>query len=108
MQLHDQRHERQTGSKGREDIDPFRHALHNAWRVCEVLPRKFTEPVPYVANREEFRYKMARKLQKSNPQKRAKTKGKAKDAREQKKRKVELVEGTQDEQSGDEEQLPVA
>lgn len=83
------------------------HALHNAWRLREVLPRNLTEPIPYITNREEFHCKMARKLQKSNPQKRAKAKEKAKDAREQKKRKVEMAEGTEGEQSGDEGQ-PVA
>jgi len=57
------------------------HALHNAWRLHEVLPRNLTEPVPYVPNRKEFHHKMARKLQKKNPQKRAKAKEKAKDTR---------------------------
>ena len=78
------------------------HALHNAWRLREVLPRNLTVPVPYVTNREEFHHKMARKLQNTNPQKRAKAKEKAKDTREQKKRAVELAEGTEGEQSGDE------
>lgn len=73
------------------------HALHNAWRIREVLPRNLTEPVPYVADREKFHFKMARKLQKTNPKKRAKAKEKAEDAREQKKRKLELVEGTEGE-----------
>jgi len=77
------------------------HALHNAWRLREVLPRNITEPVPYVANREEFHHEMARKLQKTNPQKRVKAKEKAKDTREQKKRAIELVEASEGEQSED-------
>ena len=78
------------------------HALHNAWRLREVLPRNLTEPVPYITNREEFHHEMAKKLQKTNPKKRAKAKEKAKDTREQKKQVVELMEGTEGEQSGDE------
>jgi len=73
------------------------HALHNAWRIREVLPRNLTEPVSYITNREEFHREMARKLQKTNPQKRAKAKEKAKDTRERKKRAIELVEGARDE-----------
>jgi hypothetical protein len=68
------------------------HALHNAWRLREILPRNLTEPIPHVTNREEFHHKMARKLQRKNPQKRAKAKEKAKETREQKKRAIELVE----------------
>ena len=84
------------------------HALHNAWRLREVLPRKLTEPVPYVVDRQEFHHKMARKLQKSNPKKRAKAKERAKDTREQKKRAIESVEdGPEGEQSGDEPHLAV-
>ena len=71
------------------------HALHNAWRIREVLPRNLTEPVPYITNRKEFHHEMARKLQKTNPKKRAKAKEKAKDTRERKKRAIELVEGAE-------------
>ena len=78
------------------------HALHNAWRIREVLPRNLTQPMPYVDDREEFHHKMARKLQKNNPQKRARAKEKAKDAREQKKRSKQLVEESGNEQSGEE------
>jgi len=74
------------------------HALHNAWRLREVLPRNLTEPVPYIPNREEFHHELARKLQKTNPRKRAKAKEKAKDTREQKKRTVESAEGAEGEQ----------
>lgn len=70
------------------------HALHNAWHLHEVLPRNLTKPVPYISDREEFHRKMARKLQKANPTKRARAKEKAKDAREQKKRVAELAEAT--------------
>jgi len=73
------------------------HALHNAWRIREVLPRNLTEPVPYITNREEFHHEMARKLQKTNPEKRAKAKEKAKDTRERKKRAIEFVEGAEGE-----------
>ena len=83
------------------------HALHNSWRIREVLPRNLTEPVPYVLNREEFHHNMARKLQKINPKKRARAKEKAKDTREQKRRAVESTEGTEGEQSGDEVNLTV-
>jgi len=61
------------------------HALHNAWRLREVLPRNLTEPVPYISNREGFHHDMARKLQKANPKKRARVKEKVKDTHEQKK-----------------------
>ena len=83
------------------------HVLHNAWRLREVLSRELTAPVPYVTNREEFHHEMARKLQKTNPKKRAKAKEKAKDTREQKKRAAELAEGTEGEQSEDEAYLVV-
>ncbi|KAF9644914.1 hypothetical protein BDM02DRAFT_3121131 [Thelephora ganbajun] len=76
------------------------HTLHNAWRLREVLPRNLTEPVPYIANREEFHHEMARKLQKTNPRKPEKAKERARDTRKRKKRAVELEEGTEDEQSG--------
>ncbi|KAF9779423.1 hypothetical protein BJ322DRAFT_1167229 [Thelephora terrestris] len=75
------------------------HALHNAWRLREVLPRNLTEPVPYVDNREEFHHEMARKLQKANPKKRARAKEKAKDTRERKKRVVDSTGGIEDVQS---------
>ena len=78
------------------------HALHNAWRLREVLPRNLTEPTPYITDREEFHHMMARKLQKNNPQKRAKAKEKAKDTRAQKKRTNELGQGSGDEKSGGE------
>lgn len=84
------------------------HALHNAYRLREVLPRHLTEPIPYIANREEFHHEMAGKLQKTNPKKRAKAKEKAKDKREEKKRAVESAEGTRAEQSEDDAHpLPV-
>ena len=78
------------------------HALHNGWRLHEVLPRNLTKPKPYFANREEFHREMATKLQKANPKKRAKEKEKAKDTREQKKRAAELTEGAEDDRSEDE------
>lgn len=73
------------------------HALHNAWRLREVLPRNLTDPVPYVADREEFHHEMARKLQKANPKKRARAKEKAKETRERKKRAIEQAEGSEGE-----------
>ena len=45
---------------------------------------------------------MARKLQKKNPQKRAKAKEKANDKRAQKKRAIEEEEASMGEQGGDE------
>jgi hypothetical protein len=78
------------------------HALHNAWRLREVLPRHLIQPSPYVTDREDFHLKMARKLQKDNPKKRKRAKEKAKDTRSQKKRTIEPVDGFKDEQSGDE------
>ena len=79
------------------------HALHNGWRIREVLPRNLTEPVPYIADREEFHHKMAKKLQKKNPQKRAKAKEKAKEARENRKQAMNLEgESSEGGQSGDE------
>lgn len=66
------------------------HALHNAWRLREVLPQSIIQPVPQVNNREDFHHKIAGKLQKSNPKKRARAKEKAKDTRAQKKQAVEL------------------
>ena len=78
------------------------HALHNAWRLRKVLPRNLTEPIPYVTDREKFHHDMAKKLQKTNPEKRAKAKEKAKETREQKKRAIELVEVTEGEGSEDE------
>ena len=78
------------------------HALHNAWRLREALPRNLTEPVPYVPNREEFHREMAKKLQKANPKKRARAKEKAKDTRERKRRAVESAGGVEDVQSEDE------
>ena len=78
------------------------HALHNAWRLHEILPRNLTEPVPYITGREDFHHQMARKLQKKNPIKRAKAKEKAKDARAQKKRAIELEQESGNEKSGDE------
>lgn len=83
------------------------HALHNAWRLREVLPRNLTEPVPYASNREEFHREMARKLQKANPKKRARAKEKAKDTRERKKRAVQLAGGVEDEPSEHEAQTAV-
>ena len=76
------------------------HALHNVWRLREVLPQHLTEPVPYVPNREEFHHEMARKLQRTNPKKRVRAKERAKDTCERKKRVVESTEGV-DEQSQD-------
>ena len=78
------------------------HALHNAWRLHEVLPRSLTEPVPYVVDREEFHHERARKLQKTNPKKRERAKEKAKDTRKQKRRAIELAEGADSKSSGDE------
>ena len=78
------------------------HALHNAWRLRETLPRTLTEPVPYIPNREEFHYEMAKKLQKANPKKRARAKEKAKDTRERKRRAIESTGGIEDVQSEDE------
>ncbi|KAF9786365.1 hypothetical protein BJ322DRAFT_1099898 [Thelephora terrestris] len=80
------------------------HALHNAYRLREVLPRSLMEPVPYVSNCEEFHHRMVRKLQKANPKKRARAKEKAKDTRERKKRAVESTGGIKDEGSEDEAQ----
>lgn len=74
------------------------HALHNAWRLREVLPRNLTEPVPYVANREEFHHEIAKKLQKVNPKKRARAKEKARETRVRKKQAVESREGSGDEE----------
>jgi hypothetical protein len=45
---------------------------------------------------------MARKLQEKNPEKRAKTREKAKESRAQRKRAIELEEEPVDEQSGGE------
>ena len=78
------------------------HALHNGWRLREVLSRNLTEPVPCVTDHEDFHYKMARKLQKKNPEKRAKAKEKAKDTRAQKKQANEVGRESAGEQSGDE------
>ena len=78
------------------------HALHNGWRLREVLPRNLTEPVPCVTDREDFHHKMARKLQMKNPQKRAKAKEKAKETREQKKQANEMGKESEAEKSGDE------
>ena len=78
------------------------HALHNAWRLHEVLPRNLTQPVPYVPDREKFHHEMAKKLQEKNPKKRARAKEKAKDTRTHKKQAMELSAEPEGEQNGDE------
>jgi hypothetical protein len=73
------------------------HALHNGWRLREVLPRNLTEPVQYVADREAFHQEMAKGLRKKNPKKRARAREKARDTREQKKQAAKPMEDTEDE-----------
>ena len=83
------------------------HALHNARRLREVLPQNLTAPVrpPDIADCEEFHHQMARKLQKKNPQKRAKAKQKAMEKRVQRKQAIDEEEGSTGEQGGEEEEL---
>ena len=78
------------------------HALHNAWRLREVLPQKLTEPMPYVADHQEFHHKMARNCRRAAPKSVPKRR-RGRRTREQKKRAIESVEDKPEgEQSGDE------
>ena len=63
--------------------------------------------MPYVTDCKDFHYKIARKLQKKNPQKHAKAKEKAKEMQAKKKQEIELKEESEGGQSGAEGQSVV-
>ncbi|CDO77297.1 hypothetical protein BN946_scf184753.g47, partial [Trametes cinnabarina] len=57
------------------------HALHNAARVREVLPRELTRPIPYVADRIAKHQEISAALRIAGPIKRAQARAKAAETR---------------------------